>query len=506
MAKRHTPKRNSKVSKPKPRILICTPEVTELPEGMGNAANYIRAKGGGLGDISAGLIRNLYEDDRFELHVALPKYSSKFADLSQIEERELDELTPVFHSQGIHLVNDSAFSRLDDLYDESLEHPRVRRAEAFSRHIINHLLDTVRPNVVHCNDWMTGLVPAAARERGIKSLFTLHNVFTEKDSCLNVVQSGIDVRRFVPSLYFERFPEETEENWKTNRIDFLATGIHASDIVNTVSKTFLLEIVDETFRQIIPESVRQTVSEKFRSGHACGILNAPNDSVDPRLSKHITPYYLEDFPEKKAENKLAFQKHMRLDLDAKAPLFFWPHRLYPQKGPELILAIAKSCITTLGIQLAFVANGDPDLQRHLESLQKIYQGRVAYQPFNEGMSELGKAASDFMLMPSQYEPCGLPQMECPRFGTLPVARLTGGISDTVTALEPLAGRGNGFPFTNYNASSLKKAITEALRFYVLPDDIRNQNIRRIMQESFDQFSLSNTAKEYIHIYEELMGI
>jgi len=473
---------------------------------MGNAANYVRAKGGGLGDISAGLIRNLYEDERFELHVALPKYSSKFADLSQIEERELDELTPILHRQGIHLVADSAFSRLDDLYDETLEHPRVRRAQAFSRHIINYLLDQVRPDVVHCNDWMTGLVPAAARARGIKSLFTLHNVFTEKESCQNVEQSGIDVRRFMHSLYFEQFPVPTKENWTDNRIDFLASGIHASDIVNTVSKTFLLEIVDKRFQQIIPESVRHTVCEKFQAGSACGILNAPNDSVDPRLSKHITPYYIEDFPEKKAENKLAFQKHMGLDVDANAPLFFWPHRLYPQKGPELILAIVESCITNLGIQLAFVANGDPALQRQLQKLMKDHKGRIAYQPFSENMSELGKAASDFMLMPSQYEPCGLPQMECPRFGTLPVARLTGGISDTVTPLEPLENRGNGFPFTNYKAVSLNKAITEALIFYSLPDNIRHRNIRRIMQESFDQFSLSNTAKEYIHIYEELMGI
>lgn len=159
--------------------------------------------------------------------------------------------------------------------------------------------------------------------------------------------------------------------------------------MNTVSKTFLHEIIDGKFPKIIPESVRHTVRNKCQAGWACGILNAPNDSVDPRLSQHITPYYIDDFPEKKAENKLAF-----------------------------------------------VANGDPTLQRQIKTLLKDYKGRIAYQPFSESMSELGKAASDFMLMPSQYEPCGLPQMECPRFGTLPVARLTGGISDTVTALDP----------------------------------------------------------------------
>ncbi|MBU0756278.1 MAG: glycogen/starch synthase, partial [Planctomycetes bacterium] len=103
----------------RPRILICTPEITELPEGMGNAANYIRAKGGGLGDISAGLIRYLYEDGRFDIHVALPKYDNQIRGQTQIGMRELDVLAPLLDRKGIHLVTDSAFSHLDDVYGET---------------------------------------------------------------------------------------------------------------------------------------------------------------------------------------------------------------------------------------------------------------------------------------------------------------------------------------------------------------------------------------------------
>ena len=91
----------------KPRILICTPEITELPEGMGNAANYIRVKGGGLGDISAGLIRYLYEDGRFQLHVALPKYDMKIRDLARIGFRELDVLAQILHRKGIGIKSES---------------------------------------------------------------------------------------------------------------------------------------------------------------------------------------------------------------------------------------------------------------------------------------------------------------------------------------------------------------------------------------------------------------
>ena len=127
-------------TKRKPRVLICTPEVTELPEGMGNAAQYIRAKGGGLGDISAGLIHHLHTDARFELHVVVPRYDAKIRDLARITYREIDAMGRTLGRQGVHLVTDSAFSSLTDVYGEQEFNPRIRRAVAFQRYIINDLL------------------------------------------------------------------------------------------------------------------------------------------------------------------------------------------------------------------------------------------------------------------------------------------------------------------------------------------------------------------------------
>ena len=102
----------------KPKILICTPEVTELPEGMGNAANLVSAKGGGLGDISAGLIRNLNENNDYDLHIALPKYDSKIKHVADITNRQIDRLAVVLSGRGIHLVNDSAFSYINTPYED----------------------------------------------------------------------------------------------------------------------------------------------------------------------------------------------------------------------------------------------------------------------------------------------------------------------------------------------------------------------------------------------------
>jgi ADP-glucose type glycogen/starch synthase len=471
---------------------------------MGNAAQYVRAKGGGLGDISAALIRCLHEDGRFQLHVALPNYEGKFQEARALGVRELDMLDPLLRSRGVHLVRDSAFSRLAEVYDEGPQHSRIRRAEALQRYIINHLLEYIRPDVVHCNDWMTGLVPAAAREKGFKSLFTLHNVFTEKETPENIDRGGIDVRRFFTNLYFESFPHDFRRDWRWNKIDFTASGIHAADIVNTVSQTFLEEIVAGEFEHIIPSSIRHAIRSKYEEGRAVAVLNAPRDTVNPIYGKHFAPFDSADVMEKKAVNKRAFQEKMGLAVTAKAPLFLWPSRLYPQKGPELLEAIAERFVRRHGAQIALVASGDRAIQRSFARLAAASNGAIGYLPFREDLSELGKAGSDFVLMPSRYEPCGLPQMECPRYGTLPVVRLTGGLKDTVTELDAYADTGNGFVFEPYAPEALESAMERAARSTRLPAKLRHQNIARVMRESFDRFNLANTAHAYIEMYESLI--
>jgi glycogen synthase len=360
---------------------------------MGNAAQYVRAKGGGLGDISAALIRYLHEDGRFQLHVVLPKYEGKFQGGRVMGTRELDLLAPLLHKKGVHLVRDSAFVRLAEVYEDDPDHSRVRRAEALQRYIINQLLDAIRPDVVHCNDWMTGLVPAAAREKGIKSIFTLHNVFTEKETPENVNRSGMDVRKFFTSLYFEHFPNNPSWDWKYNRIDFTASGIHAADVVNTVSKTFLEEIVAGEFEEIIPSAIRHAIRAKYEAGRAFGILNAPSDTVNPLKGRWFVPFDSTDVINKKAVNKKMFQEQMGLAVAPDAPLFLWPSRLYLQKGPELVWAIAARFARKHGAQVALVASGDRAIENCFSSIAAESNGSIAYRPFREDLGELGKAGT-----------------------------------------------------------------------------------------------------------------
>lgn len=497
--------KSSKSDKKKARVLICTPEITELPEGMGNAAQYIRAKGGGLGDISAGLIQHLHTDARFDLHVVLPRYDAKIRDLARITYREIDAMGRVLGRQGVHLVTDSAFSSLTDVYGEQEANPRIRRAEAFQRYIINDLLLRLEPDVVHCNDWMTGLVPAAARALGIKSLFTLHNVFTEHAPPCDIDRSGIDARRLSEFLYYQGFPTNTAENWRENGVDFTATGIHAADIVNTVSPTFLEEMVSGQFDDIVPTGVANAMRKKHAEGRTLGILNAPGDSDDPRINPHIIPYDIDDVMEGKRVNKARFQKEMGLRQDAASPLFFWPSRLYAQKGPELLAAIAKDCVNRHDMQIALVASGERALEAQFRRLAATSDGRIAHRPFREDLAMRALAGADFVLMPSLYEPCGLPQMMGPRFGTLAVARATGGLKDTVSPLNAAGTHGNGFIFEPHTAAELSATIAAAVKFYREPESLRCATLQRVMRESLEQFTLAHTARAYIEVYEKLIA-
>ncbi len=470
---------------------------------MGNLAHAVAVKGGGLGDISAGLIEQLQRKGHFEIHIAMPLYAQRIRSQLRLSDAELGRMVRLLGEEGIHLIRHSAFAHTG-VYEETELHPSIRRAEALQAGVVT-LLDYLQPELIHCNDWMTGLLPAAARARQIKSLFTLHNIFTQYETLENVYRSGIDVTEFMNNLYYTRYPGFEGDDWRRNVVDFTASGIYAADWFNTVSATFLDELVRGDLPALVPAGVRDAVRKKYAGGRASGILNAPNDSVNPSVSRHITCFDTDSLPQGKAVNKEDLQRAMGLRREPDRPLLFWPNRLYEQKGPDLLLAVVRRCLTELGAQVAVVASGDAKVERALGELSLESDGHMAYRPFQEWLSELGKAGSDFLLMPSRYEPSGLPQMEGPRYGTLPIVRATGGLRDTVEELDWKSGTGNGFLFEDYSASALLRAIGRAVAFYQCPVSVRLENLCRIREESLQRFSFERTAGEYAALYERLLA-
>jgi len=491
----------------KPRILMVTPEITALPEGMGNAVNYVAAKGGGLGDISASLVHYLNETNEFDIHIAIPKYDVRIKNVAHFTNQQIDRLAIVLSGRGIHLVNDSAFSYLSNPYEDNIIHSGSRRALALQRHVINNLLELVNPDIVHCNDWMTGLIPSAAKAKGIKSMFTLHNIFTDKKTMKEIELSGIKPMEFAEFLYFEEFPENIRENWRKhfekNRVDFTASAIFACDYFNTVSETFLEELVTDKFSDIVPRPIFEVIKEKYDNGRALGILNAPSDTVNSKVMRNIVNFNKHAVMEAKAQNKLNFQKLMDLPLEPDVPLFFWPNRLYYQKAPEILLDNTEYFLNKYNIQIAIVANGDAKIEKQSEILSKRFD-RIKFKIFDEDLSNLGKAASDFILMPSRYEPCGLPQMEAPRFGTLPVVRATGGLKDTIKQMNAENETGNGFLFEMVDKPGLEFGLREAIKFYNLPFEIKKKNIQRVISHSKRTFNMKNTALNYMAVYEKMI--
>ncbi|MGE5256319.1 MAG: glycogen synthase [Hyphomicrobiales bacterium] len=495
-----TPPRN-------PRVLVVTPEVTYLPDRMGSLAAFFTAKAGGLADVSAALVSALL-DQGADVHVALPDYRAIFSDrLVPFLKEEISSIQRKMPDDRVHLAEDRAFFYINRVYSKyGLEN--VKLALAFQREVINNIIPRVHPDLIHCNDWMTGLIPGIARRLRIPCLFTIHNIHTVKSTLAFIEDRGIDAASFWQHLYYMHYAPSYEAARDSNPVDFLTSGIFAAHFVNTVSPTFLLEVVDGQHHFVEPQ-IRRELANKYYAGCGFGILNAPDPAFNPQTDKDLKKNYsAKDHAGGKRENKRFLQRNLGLIEDAKAPLFFWPSRLDPvQKGCQLMADIFYGLISTWwddNLQVVFVANGEYQRVFHDIVNHHQFHKRVALCDFSEQMEHLAYAASDFILMPSRFEPCGLPQMIAPMYGSLPVAHDTGGIHDTIRHLDAAADSGNGFLFKTYDSNGFFWAISEAMKFYALPAQAKARQVKRIMTESAETFTYQRSARQYIELYEKML--
>ncbi|MBU3980226.1 MAG: glycogen/starch synthase [Proteobacteria bacterium] len=490
-----------------PRILIVTPEVTYLPQGMGNVANYLVAKAGGLADVSAALISALF-DQGADVHVAIPDYREIFnAQNALILGKELNTIRKKMPNERIHLAEDRAFFYIDRIYS-GYEWENSKIALAFQREVINNIIPNVQPDLIHCNDWMTGLIPAMARQLGIPCLFTVHNIYTVNSPLFDIEDKGIDAASFWQYLFYDYCSGSYEATRGSSIIDFLASGIFAAHFVNTVSPTFLKEVVDG-LHYFIEGRLQRELANKFYAGCAAGILNAPDPSFNPSTDEALVSQYTsKNHYIGKQENKRSIQKMLGLIQDVNAPIFFWPSRLDTvQKGCQLLSDILYHVVSLFweqNLEIIFVANGE--FQRHFRDIVNFHglHQRVAICDFDERLARIAYGASDFVLMPSRFEPCGLPQMIGLLYGSLPVAHDTGGIHDTVVHMDVDNDTGNGFLFKTFDSNGLLWAIKQAMLFYNLPQKIKKQKIEKAMTESIASFNHAVTARKYIDLYEKML--
>jgi starch synthase/alpha-amylase len=493
--------------KKNPRILIVTPETTYLPQGMGDWAHSMTAKAGGLADVSAALINALF-DLGADVHVALPNYRLMFdSHMDPILRKQRQMIRSRMPNERIHLAEDRVFFYLPNVYSShGVENMHV--SLAFQREVINHIVPWVKPDLIHCNDWMTALIPAMSRRMEIPCLFTVHNIHTVKATLAQIEDRGIDAAYFWDHLYYENMAVEYESSRDANPVDFLTSGVFAAHFVNTVSPTFLKEIVNG-YHDFVSPNLRRELSNKYYADCAVGILNAPDPSLNPKTDKALVRQYGPgDHRIGKLYNKRYLQKKVRLIEDDQAPLFFWPSRVdNVQKGCQLLADILYDVVHTYWdqkLQIIFVSNGG--FKRHFKDIVNFHglHDRVAVCDFDENLSRIAYAASDFILMPSLFEPCGLSQLIAAIYGSLPVARDTGGIHDTISHINLETNTGNGFIFETYDSNGLFWAIRQAMHFYGLPAGQKEQHIIRVMTHAEKNFNHDVTARHYMDLYEKML--
>ena len=347
-----------------------------------------------------------------------------------------------------------------------------------------------------------------ARQMGIPCLFTVHNIHTVTATMAEIEDRGIDAAAFWKRLYFREAPGSYERARNITPVDFLTSGVFSSHYVNTVSPTFLKEIIDHRHSFVEP-CLRQELTNKWHAGCADGVLNAPDPEFNPAIDEMVAHNYgPKNHRAKKRLNKLYLQEALGLDLDERAPLFFWPSRLDPiQKGCQLLADIAYATIERYWdekLQMVFVASGE--FQRHFNDIANFHgiKNRMSVNNFSEGLSHQAFAGADFVLMPSRFEPCGLPQMIGCIYGTLPIVYNTGGLHDTVNHLDLDNNMGNGFVFDHHDSNGLAWAIDQAMAFYRLDGKVKEAHIRRIMTQGVLEFNHTTCAEKYIGIYERML--
>jgi starch synthase len=361
------------------------------------------------------------------------------------------------------------------------------------------------PDVLHANDWQTGLVPVLLREfyrkQGgfgqrerygrVRTLFTIHNIAYQGSFWhWDMMLTGLDWKLFNPrQLEFY------------GQLNFLKAGIVFADLLNTVSPTYAREIQTPYYGA----GLQGVLTERNRD--LFGIVNGVDYDVwDPARDPHIAATYdASTLAEGKGRCKAALQKAFGLAEDPRAPLLGMVARLADQKGFD-VLAGAGPAILDAGAQLVVVGEGERKYQHMLQQLRERRPGRVGfYYGFDEVRAHQVEAGADAFLMPSLYEPSGLNQLYSMRYGTPPVVRATGGLADTVTDYSPGAlasGLATGFRFIPYSPEGLLDAVSRALDLYRnRPDDWL-----RLAQNGMRQdWSWGRSAREYVKLYERLCG-
>ena len=359
----------------------------------------------------------------------------------------------------------------------------------FSRAVLELCLALrLDPDVIHCNDWQTALIPLYLKTlyqenrylSDTATLFTIHNLGYQgifDPSAL--LYTDLDSTYFVPDL-LEFY----------GKLNLMKAGILYADVINTVSDTYAREIQQAAYGFGLDGVIRKRANDLY------GIINGIDYSEwNPATDTHIPSHYDNANLRGKALCRKTLCRKAAFVYE-KLPVAAFVSRLSSQKGVDILLRSIEAFVD-LGMNLALLGKGDEEYEMLFRKVAELYKGRIIVNiGFEEGLARLFYAGSDFFMMPSQYEPCGLGQLIAMKYGAVPIARKTGGLADTIQDYNHMTQSGSGFLFNDYSPFALQDAVKRAI--CVFNDRVKMKKIvRNIM---IHEYLWSSSADKYRELY------
>ena len=465
-------------------------------------------KTGGLADV-AGSLPKYFDKEHYDVRVMLPKYlcipekwrsQMKYVTHFYMDLAWRSQYVGVLEMEyaGVHyyFIDNEFYFAGPKPY--GYIHEDIEKFAFFSKAALSAMpLLGFKPDIVHCHDWQTGLVPVYMKERfhdgeffrDMKSIMTIHNLKFQGIWDLKKVK---DITGLPP--YF--FTSDKLEAY--GDANYLKGGIVYADAVTTVSDSYAEEIKTPFYGEHLDGLMRA------RSNCLTGIVNGIdyeefNPATDTRI---VSNYNQKTFRKEKPKNKKALQQELGLEVNDKKFMIGIVSRLTDQKGLDLI-AYMMDQICTEDVQLVILGTGESQYENMFRHFAWKYPDRVSANIYySEDMSHKIYASCDAFLMPSLFEPCGLSQLMSLRYGTVPIVRETGGLKDTVEPYNEYESTGTGFSFANYNAHEMMNTINYAKHVFYNNKRAWNKIVDRGMLKDF---SWTSSAKKYQKLYDNLLG-
>jgi starch synthase len=467
-------------------------------------------KTGGLADV-VGSLPKYYDKQYFDARVVIPKYMCMSENMKSLMHYRThfymdfmgqNEYVGVLEAQydGVtyyFIDNEKMFGGPKPYGDNVIE--ELSKFVFFSKAALSILpVIGFRPDIVHCHDWQTGIIPVYLKERfaqgdfyrGIKTVMTIHNLKFQGVYDIKTVQNITGL----PDSYFS--PDKLGYFKDGN---LLKGGLTYADAITTVSSTYAEEIKTDFYG----EKLNGLLSA--RTNDLRGIVNGIDyGEYNPDADKFLAhKYNVDNFRKEKVKNKRDLQKQLGLNEDDRAMMIGVVSRLTDQKGIDLVAYIMDEMCSKDNVQLVVLGTGEERYENMFRHFDWKYHGKVSANIYySEELSHKIYGSCDAFLMPSLFEPCGLSQLMALRYGTVPIVRETGGLKDTVEPYNEYENTGTGFSFTNYNAHEMLSTIRYAEQVYYDRKRDWNKLVERAMRVDF---SWSVSALKYQEMYDWMIG-